>query len=376
MAKKVKLMRGKGFLAGTPPLLAALLPGVSVHAATMTNVLIRADSNDYSDSAVFLSQSLTTPGQNSLLTASNFDPDAFINRNWSGDLSGFAMADDRVVRVSASNRLDVLSHINVANATARWSGTGIASGTGFATLSMLAEGSIGLTPAVFPPAGVSLPYSTEATARVRLTATDLGTNVSRELLADFFTTRTATVVPNTVTITGYSISSTYSIFEFTRENGVLTNTQHIASGTLPLLAGLSSFSETLAFSMPFASGNSYALELEALCATSASRVGSGFIATASVGASCNMANSAYFLGLDNFRDSLGNAIQPFSLNDAGGSNLALPSPFAPGQGAVPEPGTWAMLIAGFGLVGAASRRRRAGPPQPLIDPAQTRRIEP
>jgi len=25
---------------------------------------------------------------------------------------------------------------------------------------------------------------------------------------------------------------------------------------------------------------------------------------------------------------------------------------------VPEPGTWAMLIAGFGLVGAAARRRR------------------
>jgi hypothetical protein len=29
------------------------------------------------------------------------------------------------------------------------------------------------------------------------------------------------------------------------------------------------------------------------------------------------------------------------------------------QGAIPEPASWAMLIAGFGLVGAASRRRRA-----------------
>ncbi|WP_409049594.1 PEPxxWA-CTERM sorting domain-containing protein [Sandarakinorhabdus sp.] len=30
-----------------------------------------------------------------------------------------------------------------------------------------------------------------------------------------------------------------------------------------------------------------------------------------------------------------------------------------GTGAVPEPASWAMLIAGFGLVGAAARRRRA-----------------
>lgn len=33
--------------------------------------------------------------------------------------------------------------------------------------------------------------------------------------------------------------------------------------------------------------------------------------------------------------------------------------FDPGGGAVPEPATWAMLIAGFGLVGAAARRRRS-----------------
>lgn len=33
--------------------------------------------------------------------------------------------------------------------------------------------------------------------------------------------------------------------------------------------------------------------------------------------------------------------------------------FAPSAGAVPEPATWAMLIAGFGLVGAVVRRRKA-----------------
>ena len=39
----------------------------------------------------------------------------------------------------------------------------------------------------------------------------------------------------------------------------------------------------------------------------------------------------------------------------------IPIPFAalPGGGAVPEPANWALMIAGFGLTGAAMRRRRA-----------------
>jgi hypothetical protein len=38
---------------------------------------------------------------------------------------------------------------------------------------------------------------------------------------------------------------------------------------------------------------------------------------------------------------------------------AAPLPFVPGGGAIPEPASWAMLIAGFGLVGALQRRRPA-----------------
>jgi hypothetical protein len=35
--------------------------------------------------------------------------------------------------------------------------------------------------------------------------------------------------------------------------------------------------------------------------------------------------------------------------------------FVPANGAIPEPASWAMLIAGFGLVGAAARRRAGAP---------------
>ncbi|WP_235902871.1 PEPxxWA-CTERM sorting domain-containing protein [Sandarakinorhabdus oryzae] len=45
----------------------------------------------------------------------------------------------------------------------------------------------------------------------------------------------------------------------------------------------------------------------------------------------------------------------FQLTTAGGDNIGVTS-FAPGT--VPEPASWAMLIAGFGLTGAALRRRR------------------
>lgn len=38
---------------------------------------------------------------------------------------------------------------------------------------------------------------------------------------------------------------------------------------------------------------------------------------------------------------------------------AIAVPGGGGAGAIPEPGTWAMLIAGFGVVGAAARRRKS-----------------
>jgi hypothetical protein len=56
---------------------------------------------------------------------------------------------------------------------------------------------------------------------------------------------------------------------------------------------------------------------------------------------------------------IGNNLNMYVYNDGGagdGSRIA----FNVGTGAVPEPGTWAMMIFGFGLAGSLIRRRRAG----------------
>lgn len=79
--------------------------------------------------------------------------------------------------------------------------------------------------------------------------------------------------------------------------------------------------------------------------------------------------SSTLAGFDNSRVSvLGQdlRIDWGGLNYANGTTLNLDFTFVrDGTGAVPEPATWAMMIVGFGLVGAASRRRRAVPPAAL-----------
>ena len=57
-----------------------------------------------------------------------------------------------------------------------------------------------------------------------------------------------------------------------------------------------------------------------------------------------------------YRRFLGDAVQPFVATPGGDGNDYVGN-FRISAGVVPEPATWAMMIGGFGLVGAASRRR-------------------
>lgn len=52
------------------------------------------------------------------------------------------------------------------------------------------------------------------------------------------------------------------------------------------------------------------------------------------------------------------SLELVGLRDPGGSGFFVPGTGTGPIGGVPEPASWAMLIAGFGLIGAATRRRR------------------
>ena len=73
-----------------------------------------------------------------------------------------------------------------------------------------------------------------------------------------------------------------------------------------------------------------------------------------------------FAGSNIFLTAGAHAIRIFQEENGGGTGLtayldgnALSGGFLSTTGGVPEPASWAMLIAGFGLTGAAMRRRRA-----------------
>jgi hypothetical protein len=109
--------------------------------------------------------------------------------------------------------------------------------------------------------------------------------------------------------------------------------------------------------IPFDSSRTYYISLEVMCQSSVFASPGISTGTPSISTSCLADKSAYWMGLSDFTNTDGNPIAPFTLTEIGtGRSLNSPSPFAPG--AVPEPATWAMLIAGFGLVGGSARRRR------------------
>jgi hypothetical protein len=80
-----------------------------------------------------------------------------------------------------------------------------------------------------------------------------------------------------------------------------------------------------------------------------SRVESGFTGTART----NYFSTATILGLE-FLDADG-----VDISDTLGVSFASGASYPLGAAPIPEPGSWALMVAGFGLAGVALRRRTA-----------------
>jgi hypothetical protein len=76
-------------------------------------------------------------------------------------------------------------------------------------------------------------------------------------------------------------------------------------------------------------------------------------------AGCDAPEGFLWGGIVGVTDRAGNALSGWTLTAESGLDYRTAFPLSPpAAGGVPEPASWAMLIAGFGLVGAMSRRRR------------------
>ena len=102
--------------------------------------------------------------------------------------------------------------------------------------------------------------------------------------------------------------------------------------------------KTVNLRIPFVSGQTFGIDSITTCSVR------------SIGGTlgCNAGNSSYWGGVTSVTDAAGAALSGWTLSSASGVDYI--ASMAPG---VPEPASWLMLITGFGLVGAQSRKRSA-----------------
>jgi hypothetical protein len=103
------------------------------------------------------------------------------------------------------------------------------------------------------------------------------------------------------------------------------------------------------FSIPFDTLVGQTVKVSLTCAVFAFTVRAGDTA----GGSCDFAHTVTWGGVSQVLNQSGNVVSGASITGATGANYA--ASFVSG---VPEPASWAMMLAGFGLAGAMLRRQR------------------
>ncbi len=106
--------------------------------------------------------------------------------------------------------------------------------------------------------------------------------------------------------------------------------------------------------LPFTSGVAFSLRVEAVCAASSTPFITGFGSVGNGSAGCDMTHTARWGGLSGIVDSHGASLRhDFTASSQSGFDYIARPPST-----VPEPASWMLLIAGFGVAGAALRRQR------------------
>ena len=114
------------------------------------------------------------------------------------------------------------------------------------------------------------------------------------------------------------------------------------------------------FGFDFLAGHTYTVDMAVGCETLMTGALYYLRDTSSV---CDAAHSLYWNGITDARDGAGNPVKNVVIHSASGFDYRYASPLSPDPaavapvGGVPEPATWAMVVAGFALTGGALRRR-------------------
>ena len=311
-------------------------------------------------------------------TSTSFSGDA--NTTWS------AQAGDRFVKAETASVFDSMTGETGGSANATWSSRATASADGFADLSVLLERKLyfgdilnasdrGLQLQEFAtnylPNTPSDSTPFELVSQVFFSAqikdistgdlwyTEIRERVSRSYYYQFISDDYAIITSIGDVEKAFTIETAGS-----RISGLSSDKISLSRNTLnydatqtPPRYGMSSTSIYGVENVYLQAGRAYDVSLSLNCFSGIVAL-TGIAEPSTYSSGCDAGNSGYWLGLNNFQTSSGGPIALIS-NDTG-LNLSDPSPFAPGGNtAVPEPATWALMIGGFGLAGAALRRRRA-----------------
>ena len=132
----------------------------------------------------------------------------------------------------------------------------------------------------------------------------------------------------------------------------------VSLDTFDAPSGSNIFSGTFSFDVTLYADRRYDLGLGSGCVVDFAATS---VFVAGNGASCSATYSATGFGLSNIRDLDGNPVANFSLSES--PFPPPPPPPPPPVGGVPEPASWTLLLAGFGISGAMLRRARRARPR-------------